>query len=198
MKLIVLSSAFAGLAFTASAQDFSLSLSGPTSPELGSVIIVEVVGDSSFGTHMLGGGFSLETNSSLIENITWNPASWSAFNEDNEGYLGNGNYGQVVFGQLLLPIPGFDVPAAGSELGGLIGTFEVEIATEGSGVIDFSLVASTPFTLEAVDVNNGLSTAQDVDGSLTLNGFSAFLIPNPSVTALFAFAGLAASRRRRA
>lgn len=196
MKHLVICSALAGLASTAFAQDFSLSLIGPSSVTSNSVFTIDVVGDSSFGTHMLGGGFALEANSNAIDNMTWTPASWSAFNEDSEGYLGGGNYGQVVFGQLLLPIPGFDVPAAGSELGGIIGSFQVTMNSEHWTVIDFNLIASSPFTLEAVDIDNGLSTAQDVDGQLTLNGLSIF-IPAPSSVALLGLGGMVIGRRRR-
>lgn len=184
--------AFAGLATGALAQDFSLSLVGPTNIEGGVPFEIEVYGDSTFGTHLAGGGFSLESNSSLVNDISWVPASWSAFNEDSEGYLGNGNYGQVVFGQLLLPFPGLDTPGVGSELGGLIGTYFVTI--QQLGHIDFNLVAASPFTLETIDIAT-FESAQDVDGTLTLNGLS--ITPAPSSVALLGLGGLVATRRRR-
>tara|TARA_R110002111_G_scaffold245423_2_gene307760 strand:+ start:83 stop:670 length:588 start_codon:yes stop_codon:yes gene_type:complete len=195
MKKAIICTAFAGLVSGAGGQDFSLSITGPTVVGSGSFSI-QVIGDSSFGTHMLGGAFSLVSNSDLVTDITWTPASWSAFNEDSEGYLGNGNYGQVVFGQLLLPIPGFDTPAAGSELGGMIGFFEVVVVLgPGFGPIDFQLVAASPFTLEVLDTA-AFETRQDIDGNLTLNGW-AVNGPTPSSIGLLAFGGLAASRRRR-
>lgn len=196
MKKAILCVTMAGLASGVIAQDFSLSIIGPSEVTEGAVFTIEVIGGASVGTHMLGGGFSLVTNSSLIENITWNPALWSGFNEDNEGYLGNGNYGQVVFGQLLLPIPGFDIPAAGSELGSAIGSFQITMVQFGLGAINFDLVAGSPFTLESVDVNAGLETYQDTEGTLTLNGHMVYG-PTPSSVGLLAFGGLAASRRRR-
>ncbi len=188
--------AIAGFAFSAHAQEFSLGIHAPTSVTCEGFFTIEVTGDSSFGTHLLGGGFSLVTNSERVVNMTWTPASWSSFNEDG-GYQGNGNYGQVVFGQLLLPIPGFDQPAAGSELGSLIGSFQVEIV-HGHGVtIDFELVAGSPFTLESVDVDNGLATMQDSEGTLTLGSASVFACPTPSTLALFGMGGMAIARRKR-
>ncbi len=146
---------------------------------------------------MLGGGFSLESNSEHVIDMTWTPASWSQFNEDG-GYIGNGNYGQVVFGQILLPIPGFDQPAAGSELGSLIGTFEVEYEfVSGNLFFDFQLVGSSPFTFETIDVGNNLETMQDIDGNLELGGFSILACPTPSTIALFGIGGMAVARRKR-
>lgn len=197
MKKTIAIVAIAGFAAAASAQDFSLSISGPTVVAEGAVFTIEVSGDSSFGTHMLGGGFSLTSGSGLIDDMSWTAASWSGFNEDNDGYLGNGNYGGVVFGQLLLPIPGFDVPAVGSDLGSVIGSFQVTLVDVGSGVIDFALNAASPFTLEAVDVDNGLATASSADGALTLNGLSVLVMPAPSAMALLGLGGLVAGRRRR-
>ncbi len=137
----------------------------------------------------------MTSGSGLIDSMTWTPASWSAFNED-AGYAGNGDYNGVVFGQLLLPIPGFDQPAAGSELGSAIGSFEIVLGA-GVGVIDFQLVAASPFTLEAVDVDNGLATAQDNTGALTLGAHSVTVTPAPSAMALLGLGGLVAGRRRR-
>ena len=131
MKNAITLIAIAGMASVASAQNFSLDISGPSEVDEGAVFTMTVTGDSDFGTHMLGGGFSLTTGSALISDMSWTPASWSGFNEDG-GYAGGGNYGGVVFGQLLLPIPGFDTPAAGSELGGEIGSFQVTLGA-GSG-----------------------------------------------------------------
>tara|TARA_R110002073_G_scaffold1715_1_gene12201 strand:+ start:79786 stop:80376 length:591 start_codon:yes stop_codon:yes gene_type:complete len=196
MKNTIAIVAIAGFAAAATAgSTFSLSISGPTVVAAGDTFTVEVSGDSSFGTHMLGGGFSLTSNSALVDNMSWTPASWSAFNED-AGYAGNGNHAGVVFGQLLLPIPGFDMPAAGSELGGVIGSFDITVGADG-GVIDFQLVGAAPFTLEAVDADNGLATADSSAGGLSLGGLSVTVTPAPSAMALLGLGGLVAGRRRR-
>ena len=194
MKSTIAIVAIAGFAAAASAQNFSLSIGGPTKVDEGDTFTIEVSGDSDFGTHLAGGAFSLESNSGLISGMSWTPAGWSAFNEDN-GYAGNGNYNQVVFGQLLLPFPGLDTPGAGSGLGGVIGSFEVTLGA-GTGVIDFSLIAGSPFSLETIDIAD-FTSAQDVDGTLTLNGLSVIVSPAPSAMALLGLGGLVAGRRRR-
>ncbi len=189
--------ALAGIVGVSHAEDFSLSLVPSSGSFTGTMITIDVIGDSTFGTHMLGGGFGLDTSGEthLVQDITWTPASWSAFNEDG-GYLGNGDYGQIVFGQLLLPIPGFDVPAAGSELGSSIGSFQITLTQELNLFtnISFDLVASSPFTLESVDADNGLQTMQDIEGSLTLYGLA---VPSPSSLSLIGLSGLVGVRRRR-
>ncbi len=195
MKNAITLIAIAGMASVASAQNFSLDISGPSEVDEGAVFTMTVTGDSDFGTHMLGGGFSLTTGSALISDMSWTPASWSGFNEDG-GYAGGGNYGGVVFGQLLLPIPGFDTPAAGSELGGEIGSFQVTLGA-GSGIIDFQLVGAVPFTLESVDVDNGLASMQDTNGQLSLGSARVNVTPAPSAMALLGLGGLVAGRRRR-
>lgn len=198
MKHAITLITLAGLISAASGQTFTLSIvpesdlfDGSTTQTLG------VYGDADIGTHMLGGGFGLSTNSSmLISNISWTPATWSSFNSDDFGYDGNGNYGQIIFGQLVIPgVPPFDVPAAGSEIGSAIGFFEIEL-TEPLNLLsrlDFNLVTFSPFTLEVIDINAG-TAFQDTDGTLVLNGLS---IPTPSTLALLGFGGLAARRRRR-
>ncbi|HCT45172.1 MAG TPA: hypothetical protein DF699_08165 [Phycisphaerales bacterium] len=199
MKTIALA-AVAGLATVASAgADFSLTLvpSAMTVDVSGgaATITIDVIGDSSFGTHMLGGAFTLGSSNALVTDMAWSPASWSSFNTD-DGYAGNGNYNQVIFGQLVIPgVPPFDVPAAGSDLGSSIGSFTVTF-DGGSGIVDFGLTAGSPFTLEAIDVNTG-GTFQSADGSLSLNGASVNVIPAPSAMALLGLGGLVAGRRRR-
>jgi len=189
--------AVAGIASAASAQNYSLSIAGaPTSVAEGAVFTIDVVGNADIGTHMLGGSFSLSTGSALVSSMTWTNASWSAFNTDG-GYAGAGDYNAVIFGQLIIPgIPGFDTPAAGSELGGVIGSFQVTLAATGSGVVDFSINPQSPFTLQVIDIASGV-LSDSASGQLTLNGASVNVTPAPSALALIGLGGLAAGRRRR-
>lgn len=184
-----------GLATAASAQNFSLSivLSSLTADTSGgsAVVTATVYGDADVGTHMLGGSFSLVSNSQMVQGMTWTPASWSAFNTDN-GYAGNGNYNGVIFGQLV--IPGIFPPAPGSELGSEIGSFEITLT--GLGQADFHLVAGSPFTLETVDEVTG-STVIDTSGTLSLGSASIGILPAPGGLSLFALGGFCLSRRRR-
>jgi len=185
----------AGLASSAFAQNFELSivLSSETADTSGgsAVVTATVYGDADVGTHMLGGSFSLVSNSQMVQGMTWTPASWSAFNTDN-GYAGNGNYNEIIFGQLV--IPGIFPPALGSELGGEIGTFEITLT--GLGQANFQLVAGSPFTLETVDGITG-STAIDTNGTLSLGSASIGILPAPGGLSIFALGGFCFSRRRR-
>ena len=191
--------AVAGLVGTAGAQDFSLSIAGaPATVDVtgGATITIDIIGNASVGTHMLGGSFALVSGHPLITDISWNPASWSSFNTDG-GYDGNGNYNPVIFGQLVIPgVPPFDVPAAGSELGSAIGSFQIVIGAGFLGVMDLFLVAQDPFSLQVIDLVTG-ETFQSSDGNLTLNGASIQVTPSPSSLALIGLGGLAVTRRRR-
>jgi len=190
--------AIAGIASAASAQNYSLSISGaPATVAEGAVFSFDVIGDSDVGTHMLGGSFSMTSGSALIADMSWTPAAWSSFNTDGM-YAGNGDYNAVVFGQLIIPgVPPFDQPAPGSELGGVIGTFQVTLGA-GSGVIDFALVGESPFSLETIDPTNGAG-GNSSQGQLALNGASIQVgtVPAPSALALLGLGGIAAGRRRR-
>ncbi len=195
MKNTIALIAVAGMATIASAQNFSLSINAPTEVAEGAVFTIDVMGDADTGTHMLGGGFSLTSNSGLIADMAWTPADWSAFNEDG-GYSGNGNYGDVVFGQLLIfGIPGFDMPADGSDLGNLIGSYQVTLGA-GSGDIDFAFNAGVPFTLQSYNEADG-AISSSADGQLALNGATVTVTPAPSALALLGLGGIAAGRRRR-
>ncbi len=199
MKNAIALIAVAGIAGAASAQNFTLSLVGaPATVAEGAVFTFDVIGDADVGTHMLGGAFTLSSDSALIADMSWDNASWDQFPTDG-GYAGSGNYNQVIFGQLVIPnVPPFDVPGAGSEVGGVIGTFTVTLAATGTGVIDFALGSSQPFTLQTVDINTGALYDDSQAGStLTLNGASVSVVPAPSALALLGLGGLAAGRRRR-
>ena len=196
MKNIVTVIAFSGLVATASAQDFSLSMVRGGDVFSTTTITIDVVGDASVGTHMLGGRFGLSTNSnSLVSDITWTAASWSNFNSDS-GYDGEGNFDEIAFGQLVLPgVPPFDVPEVGSDLGQRIGSFQVQLSeplTLMNG-IDFSFVIYSPLSLLVIDIDTGTSIDNTI-GALTLNGLS---VPAPSSLALLGLGGLIVGRRRR-
>lgn len=184
-----------GLATAASAQHFSLSIvpSVSTFDTSGgpAIITATVYGDADVGTHLLGGSFSMVSNSQNVQNITWVPAAWSVFNTDG-GYAGSGNYNGVIFGQLV--IPGIFPPAPGSELGAEIGSFEFTLT--GIGEVRFDLIPGTPFTLESVDEFTG-SQYNDTVGTLSLGSASVTMLPAPGVTPLLAFGGFHLSRRRR-
>ena len=198
MNKVITAAAIAGCASIAAAQNFSLSLvpsaqtidttSGPAT------FTVTVFGDADVGTHLLGGAFSLESdNGDCIANMQWNPAAWSAFNTDG-GFAGNGDYNQIVFGQIV--IPGIFPPTPGSELGNAIGSFAITMeANTGDLPIGFQLVAGSPFTLETVDEVTG-DTFQSSSGSLSLGSTSVFVVPTPSSLAAFGLLGLVARRRR--
>lgn len=192
-----LAAAVAGCASIAGAQDFTLSLV----PNLdvidcsGGTFTVSVYGDSSFGTHILGGsfGFEIGEGAQFITDISWQAADWSQFNTDGT-YTGTGAYTPVVFGQLV--IPGIFPPAPGSELGSLIGSYQIQY-TQGSPLLmELNLTEGSPFTLETVDAVSG-QTFQDTSGKLTIHNTQVLLCPSPGTVTGLCFAGLMATRRKR-
>lgn len=195
MKNAVALIAVAGIASVAAAQNFSLTVvPSTTSVAEGGTFTLSVYGDADQGTHMLGGAFSLSSDNALVDSMSWSNAAWSAFNTDG-GDAGNGNYNEVIFGQLV--IPGIFPPAAGSELGGLIGSFQVNLAAAGAGIIDFQLNASTgPFSLQSVDSVSG-ALFDNSNGQLSLGSTRVTVTPAPSALALLGLGGIAAGRRRR-
>lgn len=192
---VVIIASIAGFATVSSAQNFSLTIVPSAATIIpGGSFTLSVFGDADIGTHLLGGAFSLESNGECVQSMQWTPAAWSVFNTDG-GYAGDGDYNQVVFGQLV--IPGIFPPAAGSELGSRIGTFTVQLDPGiGDFWIDFQLVAGSPFTLETVDAVSG-QTFQSTGGNLSLGSASVGLIPSPGVLSGFAVCGLLGTRRRR-
>lgn len=195
MKTIAIA-ALAGLATAAAAQDFSLTLV----PSVGTVdtsggaatFTVTAYGDSSFGTHILGGAFGISASSGgdTVQGMSWANAAWSVFNTDG-GDAGNGNYNTVIFGQLV--IPGIFPPAPGSELGSAIGSFTVTV--DGAGVLVLDMTNGSPFSLEAVDSVSG-QTMND-GGTVSLGSATINVIPAPSAMALLGLGGIVAGRRRR-
>lgn len=197
MKHVLVAATLAGSASCSLAQEFSLTLqSGSTFIHSGSTFTVAVYGDANVGTHLLGGAFSLVSSGECITSMEWTPAAWSGFNTDG-GYAGNGDYNEVIFGQLV--IPGIFPPAPGSELGNAIGAFTITLDTNMDDFfIDFQLVAASPFSLETVDESTG-QTFQSSNGTLSLGSVSVLVgsIPSPGVLTTACLGGLLASRRRR-
>jgi uncharacterized protein (TIGR03382 family) len=185
-----------GLASSALAQNFSLTLvpSAQTiDTSAGAVTMtVTVIGDADVGTYMLGGVFGIQTDSASIIDMQWQPAIWSTFNDDG-GYAGNGNYNQVIFGQLF---GNFFPPPDSSLVGNPIGAFQVTIAEDQVGQAVMSIVPGTPFTLETADWVSG-ALYNSNDGNLTLNSTTITFVPAPAAASLLAFAGLVVVRRRR-
>ena len=216
MKNTVLFIALAGLTTAASAQEFSLSLVGaPTTVDStgGAVFTIDVIGDSSVGTHLGSGEFSLSSGSNpMIESMEWTPADWAYLSSD-DGYTGNGEYNDVIFAQWI-PYPGppeCSRPYPGSELGVSIGSFQITLVDGAEGELDLDLVESDSiWTLLVFEWLEGDHTWCNLDGhlgevfnntdqgsTLILNGASINVVPTPSSLALLGLGVLATSRRRR-
>jgi len=193
--------AFAGLATHASAQNYILRIEGgpqEVDTSSGSVsITLDVIGDAEegLGTHMLWGSFALESiGSAIIEDISWTHADWSEFNIDG-GYSGNGEYNRIEFGQW--EGSGF-IPRSGSELGQLIGQFQITLAQNdtASGMLDFRLLQSSSYALSTIDIDSGASYYSTPE-VLVLEGFSTAVVPTPSSMMVLISAGILSTRRRR-
>jgi MYXO-CTERM domain-containing protein len=199
MKNTVLLIALAGFTTAASAEEFIMSMEGPAVVDGSGVFTIDIIGDSTFGTHMLGGTFGIvNSGDQVVTNMTWTPANWSSFNVDN-GQAGGGNYNQVIFGQIFLNLPPpFDnMPAPGSELGERIGSFQITVDTDmGFWAIDLGFVTYDPFTLEAYSTDSQTSLFNTSE-NLILNGITVGSVPAPSALALLGLGGLAVSQRRR-
>ncbi len=185
-----------GLASSALAQNFSLTLvpSVLTIDTSGgaATVTVTVIGDADVGDYLLNGSFGIESNSASVIDMQWEPADWSQFNDDG-GHAGNGNYNQVIFGQLL---SNFFPPPDSSLFGNPIGAFQVTFAEGSIGRVDMSFVEGMPYTLSTIGWPS-LDEYESSDGNLTLNGITLTLVPSPGAASLLAFAGAVAARRVR-
>ena len=189
--------AVAGLASAASAQNYSLSIVGaPAQVNSGTqtTFTIDVVGNADWGTHLVGGGFTISNggDAGIVTDMSGSVAAWAALGLNDGGHQGEGNYDQFVFGQLVFP-PAFP-PAAGSELGAVIASFQVTIAADSEGVIEFNLGAGSPFSLSIFD---GTASVDDTSGALSLGSATINVVPAPSAMALLGLGGLVAGRRRR-
>ena len=200
MKNTIALIAIAGIATAATAggpgETYSLSIAGAAASvdaTSGATITIDIIGDSSVGTWMLGGAFVLSSGSnSMVTGMTWTVADWSGFNEGTGVYDGNGNHEEVIYGQLVfLPVI---QPGAGSDLGLSIGSFVIDIAAGSAGQLDLSLLLGSGDALRTV--GDGVLGASS-DGALSLNGASITITPAPSAMALLGLGGIAAGRRRR-
>ncbi|MBL4699080.1 MAG: PEP-CTERM sorting domain-containing protein, partial [Phycisphaerales bacterium] len=194
-----------------SAQEFSLSLAGaPSTIDSvgGAVITIDVIVDASVGTHILGADFGLSSGgNSMIENIIWTPATWVNLG-GGDGYIGSGEYQHVSAAQWMSctrpPQLCWD-PGEGSELGGVIGSFQVFLVAGSFGSLDLEVLESVvaPSTVEVFEWDDSQEYGflsdlwNNASGNLTLTGTSINVVPAPSSLALLGLGGLAASRRRR-
>lgn len=196
----------AGLASPGFAQTFTYSLvpSATTIDTSGgdATFTLMLVADADVGTHLMGGGLGgilSDGASDAVTAMSWNVEGWSAFNLD-DGYAGSGNYNSVVFGWLYLGCPVCEPPAE-AELSAVVGSFEVTVAADSVGQVDFNMFTAQDLfiSMQTMDFNDfgGQSSYDDLMGTLVLEGATVNLVPAPGASVLFSALGLLASRRRR-
>lgn len=185
-----------GLTTAVFAQNFSLTLvpSAQTIDTSGGAVTmtVTVIGNADVGDYLWNGSFGIESNNASVIDMHWEPADWSQFNDDG-GHAGNGNYNQVIFGQLLA---NFFPPPDSSLVGNPIGAFQVTFAEGSIGSVDMSLVEGMPYTLSTITWPS-LDEYESSDGTLHLSGLSINLIPAPGTGAMLIIGALGVTRRRR-
>lgn len=196
----------AGLACPALAQTFTYSLvpSAATVDTSGgdATFTLMLVADADVGTHLMGGGIGgllSDGASDAVTSMSWNVEGWSSFNSDG-GYAGSGNYNSVFFGWLYLGCPVCE-PPADAELSAVVGSFEVTVAADSVGQLDFSMFTAqdTNFSMQTMDFidSGGQGSYEDTMGTLVLQGASVNLVPAPGTSVLFGSFGMLAMRRRR-
>ena len=195
MRTGVAIGALAGLAASASAQDFAYEILAPSVVNFATATSFTVtVIASGPGTHIAGGAFGMTIASdppSGIADVTWTPADWSTINTDG-GFNGT-DYEPVIFGQLILPDFGFP-PAVGSELPAVVGTFTFLIGDASLFLVDLQLVdAGGDFALETF---NDADDSFARDGGSIRYGSARIVIPAPASLTLLGLAPVLGRRRR--
>lgn len=201
MKKRVIFASVVGLASSAAAQTGGLVIV-PSISTIDSTVsttyTLSVYASADFGTHVFGGAFNMVNtgDAGIVTGMDFTHATWGAFGQNDFGHSGDGNHDGIRFGQFF--IPGLTPPLADSSLANgdvLIGSFEVTVAANALGVIDWS-TADNPgagFILEIFDEVSGTTTSLTAShGTAQVN-----IIPAPSSMALLGLGGLVAGRRRR-
>ncbi len=202
MKNAIALAAVAGLATAASAQSWSLSISGaPASinTTVTTVFTVDVIATADFGTHVAGGAFELDSTGAdaAVVNVDASASMWAAIGENDRGYLGNGDHAGLVFGQVIFPP--FLNPAPESAFANgdvIVGSLVIEVLAGSTGLLNLNLAADgqSPFGLEIWDEATGEFNNA---GAGSYGSASVNLVPAPSAMALLGLGGLVAGRRRR-
>jgi len=200
--------AVAGIASVASAQSASLTLV-PSMTSIDSstntMLSLEVWGDADFGTAISGGGFALTAagGAGVVSSMSVSVPTWAGLGFADGGDGGDGNYNGVVFGQLIFP-PFLPADPASMLANGpvLLATFDVTIAANSSGLVDWSTADSAgDFTLEIYTDDGGIGQFDQLQGSsIDFGGARVSVtngVPAPSAMALLGLGGLVAGRRRR-
>jgi len=152
----------------------------------------------------------------MIENIEFEPAEWTTFWNGSSGFDGQGNIASVYGAQWIgcTAIPPFcPRPGPGSELGGLLGQFRIDISSGSYGtlVIDFMATPDYPEYdgLQVVDwqevtwdygtywVVNGTWQSYDHDAETNYLGTQINVVPAVPSVSLLAFGVLATALRNR-
>ena len=211
MKNVVVFTALAGLASAAvaGAPSGTLSIIPSTMTVDSSAttsFTLAVYGDANFGTHLFGGAFALDATGGegIVTGMSYTSATWAEGGLNDRGAGADGDYDGIVFGQIILGPPFNIPPAAESALGGggvFIGSFQVEIAANSEGTINWQAIADSisTFALEVYDENQGLPGVRIANDDFTGFGSASVnvVIPAPSSMALLGLGGLVAGRRRR-
>ena len=165
-----------------------------------STIVIDIIGDATFGTHIVGGEFGFTSGMhGDISDIRWVRSSWVRYLGGGE-YDGNGEFSTTIYGQAVYVSDIYNlVPGEGSELGGVIGSFEIDFDAGLHSDISFDFLTTSRYALGVADVdfvNRTTVSLNSNESNLVLNGTS-ISVPAPSAMALLGFGGLAATRRRR-
>jgi len=202
MRNAVVLMTMAGIASAAGAQTASLSIVASHATwdsTVTSTITLSVYASADFGTHIVGGGFSLSAvGGESVIGMDAAAASWGALGENDRGYAGDGNYTGLVFGQLVFP-PLFPPNAASDFTGGevFVASVVVELSQVQFGGVEWTLGADPlggGVVLQVFDAADNSTTDVTV---ANFGSAAIFVVPSPSVLAVLGLGGLVAGRRRR-